>query len=123
MPESLEAAPRSGVTTIVTFSGCDKDWQLFCPTSEGYIRHFTSGLCLQYNRNDVIILTDDCWAVFEELPDKGGIVDLFSDGCIEPYDPSNKHLEKPKSFTPVAVNWNTDDECEPKDVQFFFNRD
>ena len=123
MPKSLDFEPQPGVTTIVTSWRCDKDWELFCPTSEGYIKHFTSGLCLQSDsrRNDVLVLTDDCWAEFEELPDRGGIVDKYSGGCILPYDPLSKQPEKPRAFTRVGINFSSD--CEVKDARLFFNRD
>ena len=122
IPASVEDAPQPGVTTIVTSWGCNKDWELFCPTSEGYIKHFTSGLCIQSDnlRKDLIVLTDDCWAEFEEVPDRGGIVDKYSGGCILPYDPFSKHPEEPHSFTPVGIIFSSD--CEVKDAQLFFNR-
>ena len=121
-PYCEDAKPQPDLITerIGTTWGCDKDWQLFCPTSEGYIRHFTSGLCLHFKSwEKSIVLTEDCWPEeFEELPNKGGIMDVWFGGCLEPDDPLNP--AKPRALTPITVNEKSN--CEPKDVQFFFNR-
>ena len=119
-PSSLEEEPMPRWTSIHADIGCNQDWQLFCPTPEGYIKHFTSGLCVQSDpqrRND-IILTDLCWPEFKELPNKGGIVDNY-EGCMLPYYPGQAP-EKPIKFSPVRLLYTSD--CEVEDAKLFFKR-
>ena len=126
MPTTMDKKPISGATEVVTTKGlCHTDWTLFCHTSEGYIRHYTSGMCFQ--RIDdfssyLIVLTDECRTKFKELPHRAGIVDERG-ACVVPLLSRNDpyYLEKPPLNTPIRVMH--PDFCEDMSkAQFFFNR-